>query len=132
MLLVDESAFSKKGEASVGVARQYNGRLGKVDNCQVGVFATLSFETRSTLIGSRLYLPEAWIRDQKRCERLGIPKACRVHRTKPELAWDLIETIASDGVAFDDRCYMNIFAYSATRWAYCHNCDRGEVENSFL
>ena len=101
MLLVDESAFSKKGEASVGVARQYNGRLGKVDNCQVGVFATLSFETRSTLIGSRLYLPEAWIRDQKRCERLGIPKACRVHRTKPELAWDLIETIASDGVAFD-------------------------------
>ena len=100
MLLVDESGFSKKGESSVGVARQYNGRLGKVDNCQVGVFATLSLGKRSTLIGSRLYLPEVWSTDAKRCEKVGLPKEHRRHRTKSELAWNLIETIEADGVEF--------------------------------
>ena len=100
MILIDESGFSKKGEASVGVARQYNGRLGKVDNSQVGVFATLSLGKRSTLIGSRLFLPEAWSKNQRRCEKVGIPKEQRIHRTKSELAWELIETIENDGVKF--------------------------------
>ena len=55
-LLLDESGFEKKGEHSVGVARQWNGRLGKVDNCQVGVFAALGRGARATLIDYRLYL----------------------------------------------------------------------------
>ena len=100
MLLVDESGFSKKGEASVGVARQYNGRLGKVDNCQVGVFASLSYKDRATLIGARLYLPKDWLDQKKRGDKVQIPKAHRVQRTKPQLAWDLIEQAEHDGVTF--------------------------------
>ena len=57
VLIFDESGFAKKGEASAGVARQWNGRLGKVDNCQVGVFATLCRGDMATLIDARLYLP---------------------------------------------------------------------------
>ena len=101
MLLIDESGFSKKGDASVGVARQYNGRLGKLDNCQVGVFAALTCGKRSTLIGGRLYLPEEWTRKKARCEKVGIPPAERVHRTKPELAWDLIQTAEDNGIEFE-------------------------------
>ena len=100
MLLVDESAFSKKGKSSVGVARQYNGRLGKVDNCQVGVFASLSLGKRATLVGARLYLPQEWVDAPKRCDAAGIPKEMQVLKTKPELAWELIETTDRDGVAY--------------------------------
>ncbi|MDJ0862792.1 MAG: transposase, partial [Gammaproteobacteria bacterium] len=67
-LLMDESGFTKKGNKSVGVARQWNGRLGKVDNCQVGVYAALSCGRLSTLIDTRLYLPEQWVKDKARCD----------------------------------------------------------------
>ena len=70
-LLLDESGFEKKGEHSVGVARQWNGRLGKVDNCQVGVFAALGRGARATLIDYRLYLPESWSEDVPRCKKNG-------------------------------------------------------------
>ena len=60
VLLFDESGFGKKGKSSAGVARQWNGRLGKVDNCQVGVFATLCRGEMASLIDTRLYLPEDW------------------------------------------------------------------------
>ena len=60
VLIFDESGFAKKGEASAGVVRQWNGRLEKVDNCQVGVFATLCRGDMATLIDARLYLPEDW------------------------------------------------------------------------
>ncbi len=59
-LIFDESGFAKKGGSSAGVARQWNGRLGKVDNCQVGVFAALYRGDMATLIDTRLYLPEDW------------------------------------------------------------------------
>jgi len=64
-LLIDEAGITKKGKKSVGVARQWNGRLGKVDNCQVGVFAALSLGTRATLVDRRLYLPQAWMENPK-------------------------------------------------------------------
>ncbi len=64
-LYVDESAFQKKGEKSVGVARQWNGRLGKQDNCQVGVFGALGRADRVSLIDARLYLPEEWTKDRR-------------------------------------------------------------------
>jgi SRSO17 transposase len=76
-LLLDESGFEPKGEHSVGVARQWNGRLGKVDNCQVGVFAALGRGARATLIDYRLYLPESWSEDVPRCEKMGIPESFR-------------------------------------------------------
>ena len=67
-LYVDESAFQKKGEKSVGVARQWIGRLGKQDNCQVGVFGALGRSDRVSLIDARLYLPEEWTKDRRRCD----------------------------------------------------------------
>jgi FOG: Transposase len=70
-LLLDESGVEKKGENSVGVARQWNGRLGKVDNCQVGVFAALGRGARATLIDYRLYLPKSWSEDEARCQKNG-------------------------------------------------------------
>jgi len=60
ILILDESAFEKKGQSSAGVARQWNDRLGKVDNCQVGVFASLCRGDIASLIDTCLYLPEHW------------------------------------------------------------------------
>ena len=67
-LYIDESAFQKKGDKSVGVARQWNGRLGKQENCQVGVFGALGRGDRVSLIDARLYLPKEWTEDPRRCE----------------------------------------------------------------
>ena len=79
--IVDESAHLKKGTASVGVSRQYAGVAGKVENCQVGVYASLCNDTSTTLINERLFLPECWGADAQRCERAGIPKEEREHQT---------------------------------------------------
>ena len=80
-LLIDESGITKKGKKSVGVARQWNGRLGKVDNCQVGVYAALSRGQLSTLIDTRLYLPSCWVQDKARCEAAQVPCGYQKHRT---------------------------------------------------
>ena len=85
-LLIDESGFKKSGKHSVGVARQWCGRFGKVDNCQVGVFAALGCDRRVTLVDERLYVPESWCDDPQRCEQAGIPEANRSFKTKVALA----------------------------------------------
>ena len=74
MLAGDESCFAKQGKASVGVARQHNGRLGKTDNCQVGVFTALVRGTHSALVGCRLFVPEEWTADKPRCLKAGMPE----------------------------------------------------------
>jgi SRSO17 transposase len=99
-LLIDESGFAKKGDKSVGVTRQWNGRLGKVDNCQVGVFAGLCNGKHATLIDVRLYLPSTWANDKARCIDAGIPKASRVNKAKPTLALEMIRYNRSLGVGF--------------------------------
>ena len=69
-LLIDETGIPKKGTKSVGVARQYCGQLGKVENCQVGVFGVLGFKEYGTPIDFRLFLPKRWINDpQSSCKR---------------------------------------------------------------
>jgi SRSO17 transposase len=100
MLLIDESAHGKKGDKSVGVARQHNGRLGKTDNCQVGVYSALALETRATLTGCRLYLPEVWVQDRPRCLAVGIPEAEIRFRTKIELAQELVIEAQANGLEF--------------------------------
>lgn len=100
-LYIDESAFAKKGEQSVGVARQWNGRLGKQDNCQVGVFGALGRADRVGLIDARLYLPKEWTEDPRRCDRADIPRAEQIHRTKLELAQEIIVHARRTGVRFD-------------------------------
>jgi len=100
VLLIDESGFSKKGEASAGVARQWNGRLGKVDNCQVGVFAALCRGDQASLIDARLYLPKTWTEDAARCRKAAIPPAAQRQRSKTALALEMIATAQARGVRF--------------------------------
>ena len=76
-LIIDETSFIKQGERSVGVARQWSGRLGKVDNCQVAVFAVLSDGRQNVPIDMRLYLPRKWIEDEARCTLAGVPASAR-------------------------------------------------------
>ena len=99
-LIIDESAFSKKGASSVGVARQYNGRLGKVDNCQVGVFAALAAGERVTLLEGRLYLPLQWCDDPARCERAKVPAEARAFQSKAQIALELVRTQRARGVRY--------------------------------
>jgi len=99
-LLIDESSFAKKGKHSVGVARQWCGRLGKVDNCQVGVFAALGCGDRATLIDSRLYLPKEWTDNPVRCQRAGIPEDQRAFRSKAELALAMVAHQRAQGIRF--------------------------------
>jgi SRSO17 transposase len=98
--IFDESAHLKKGTQSVGVARQYAGVVGKVDNCQVGVYVSLVWHSRTTLINTRLYLPDSWTEDDARCEKAGIPEEARVQKTKQQLALDMLKADMAAGVRF--------------------------------
>ena len=115
-LYVDESSFTKKGEASVGVQRQYCGRLGKVENCQVGVFASLGCGTRAALVDFRLFLPAAWADDPARCAKAKVPEDHCVHRTKPELALAMIAAARARGSTHRwvgaDEVYGNSHAFT--------------------
>jgi SRSO17 transposase len=91
-LIVDESGFPKCGNHSVGVARQYCGATGKIDNCQMGVFLTYASAAGHTLLDERLYLTEEWAADWQRRKEAGVPESV-VFRTKPELALELIRIV---------------------------------------
>ena len=82
-LIIDESGFAKSGKHSVGVARQWNGRLGKVDNCQVGVFGALGKGDRVALIDARLYLPHAWTDAAERCEKADVHQDQQIYVDDP-------------------------------------------------
>jgi SRSO17 transposase len=99
-LVIDETGFPKKGRDSVGVARQWCGRLGKVDNCQTAVCASLGKGSIATLIDTALFLPKEWTGDRARMAAAGVPEALRTYRTKQELALDLIERALQNGVQF--------------------------------
>jgi SRSO17 transposase len=100
-LLIDESAHLKKGRASVGVSRQYAGVVGKVENCQVGVYVSLCHGTYATIINERLFLPECWTEDSERCVRAGIPEDQRTHHSKPQLALAMIDEHLAQGIRWD-------------------------------
>jgi SRSO17 transposase len=100
-LLIDESSHLKKGKESVGVARQYCGTIGKVDNGQVAVYGGLSTQNYYSLIDAALYLPSEWTADAARCKKAGIPQEFRTYKTKPELAVDIVRRQKENGVKFD-------------------------------
>jgi len=99
-LIIDESAHLKKGVKSVGVARQYAGVVGKVDNCQVGVYCSLVNGERSTLVHQRLFLPESWTSSPFRCAEAGIPEEHRTYKTKLELGLEMIDDLKQSKVDF--------------------------------
>lgn len=96
--VVDETGFVKKGSHSVGVARQYCGRVGKKDNCQVAVSLSVATATASLPIAWRLYLPEEWANDPERRKECGVPKEVQF-QTKPQIALAQIRQAVEDGVA---------------------------------
>ena len=100
-LIIDESSFAKQGDRSVGVARQWSGRLGKVDNCQVAVFGVLSDGQRHAPVAMRLYLPKGWIDDPARCEQAGIPSDARALTSKSEHALDIVRQGRAGGMRFE-------------------------------
>jgi SRSO17 transposase len=98
ILVVDETGFPKQGKHSVGVARQYCGTLGKVANCQVGVFLGYASPKGHAGVDRALYLPRGWSEDADRCRAAGAPEGVG-HRTKPQLALAMIERALDAGVA---------------------------------
>jgi SRSO17 transposase len=99
ILMFDESGFSKKGDCSAGVSRQHNGEIGKVDNCQNGVFAGYASPKGYTLVDERLFMPEKWFEDDYKEKRAK----CKVpddltFKTKPELAAEMYRNIVARGV----------------------------------
>ena len=85
----DGSDFPKQGRKSAGVARQYCGRLGKVANCQAGMFLAYVSPLGRALVDKRLYLPESWTSDPERCAAAGVPEERRSYRSKTELALEM-------------------------------------------
>jgi SRSO17 transposase len=96
VLVVDETGFVKKGEHSVGAARQYTGTAGRIENAQVGVFLAYASRFGQTLIDRRLYLPESWANDEKRRAGAYVPEAIGF-ATKVEMARDLIAAALDAG-----------------------------------
>jgi SRSO17 transposase len=97
-LIFDESGFIKKGQDSIGVARQYCGTIGKVDNCQVGVFAAYVSEQGYALVDKQLFIPQKWFTDAyfERRRKCKLPTET-VFRTKPQLAVDMLGAIVKQG-----------------------------------
>jgi SRSO17 transposase len=95
--VIDETGFLKKGTHSVGVARQYSGTAGRIENCQMGVFLAYASRHGQTLLDRELYLPAAWTTDRARCDRVGVPKD-RAFVTKPALAQQMLARAFEAGV----------------------------------
>ena len=97
VLVVDETGFLKKGSRSAGVARQYSGTAGRIENCQIGVFLGYATPAGRTLVDRELYLPQAWSDDRDRCAQAGVPDDVGF-ATKPELAIRMLARALDAGV----------------------------------
>ena len=97
VLVIDETGFLKKGTKSAGVARQYTGTAGRIENCQVGVFLTYASARGRTFLDRELYLPEVWAGDLARRAAAGVPEEVEF-ATKPQLARRMIARVLAAGV----------------------------------
>jgi SRSO17 transposase len=97
VLVIDETGFLKKGNKSAGVARQYSGTAGRIENCQVGVFLAYATSVGRTFLDRELYLPRSWIEDRDRCAEAGIGAEVGF-ATKPELALVMLTRALDAGV----------------------------------
>jgi SRSO17 transposase len=99
VLVIDETGFLKKGDKSAGVARQYSGTAGRVENCQIGVFLAYASARGHALIDRELYLPQGWAEDDARRAEAKIPQAVSF-ATKPRLAERMIARAIAAGIPF--------------------------------
>ena len=114
MLLLDESADEKSGRRSVGASRQHNGRRGKVDNCQVGVFLSYANNGYHTWVDGEVFIPQNWFTEEAatRRKQAGIPSD-RHFRTKPELGWQMIRRAQERGLPFEAVAFDTLYGRSA-------------------
>lgn len=107
VIAFDPSAFKKSGKGSVGVARQWCGRLGKVDNCQVGVFLSYVSSKGHAIVDTDLYLPHEWTQDKARMKEAGVPTDHMRYRTRHEMCLELLDrhaqTLPHSWVTGDDE-----------------------------
>jgi SRSO17 transposase len=124
VLIVAETGFAKKGQASVGVARQYCGALGKVDNCQVGVFAAYASRQGSALVDKRLFLPEPWFTNAYTARRTNCKVPTEVTwQSKPQLAAAMVRALHEAGVlSFKYIVADGLYGNSPDFWAACEAC----------
>ncbi|WSS74472.1 IS701 family transposase [Streptomyces sp. NBC_01174] len=97
VLTLDDTGFVKKGTTSAGVGRQYTGTSGKIDNCQIGVFAAYATDSGRALVDRELYLPKSWTSDRNRCRAAKIPDE-QGFATKGELARDIVRRRLAAGL----------------------------------
>ena len=106
VLVFDPSGFKKSGRSSVGVARQWCGRLGKVDNCQIAIYMGYVTQHEHALVDVRLYLPKEWTTDKQRMEKAGVPKGTK-YKTRHELSLEMLathgKTLPHSWIAGDDE-----------------------------
>jgi SRSO17 transposase len=96
VFVLDDTGFAKQGKKSVGVARQYSGTLGKVGNCQVGVFLAYVSAQGHALVDKALYLPKTWTDDRQRCREAGVPEGVG-YQSKAELGLGLLRRARKAG-----------------------------------
>lgn len=135
ILIFDETGFVKKGTMSAGVARQYSGTAGRIENCQIGVFAGYVSPRGRALVDRGLYLPKVWIEDPARCARAGIPKHV-AFRTKTVLALRMhhrlvrlglpVRWVTGDEVYGDDGAFRATLAARGAKYVLAVAC-RTEV-----
>jgi SRSO17 transposase len=113
VLILDESANDKKGGKSAGAARQYSGRRGKVDMCQVGTLLAYTNGSEWVWVDGELYLPERWftLEMAELRKRLGIPPE-RKFETKIELGWKMIQRVHANGFPFEAICCDDFYGQS--------------------
>jgi SRSO17 transposase len=131
VLVPTEVGFAKKGTASVGVHRQYNGLAGRAENVQLGLFLSYVVAGRSALIDRELYLPQAWAADLRRCRDLGVPDGVGF-ASRPQLARQMIERtprrpgpapwVAADEVYGDDATLRSWLDRQDLRYILATRC----------
>ena len=124
---IDESSVGKSGKSSVGVSSQYNGNLGKVENSQTGVYASLSNRDKVGLINVRLFLPDIWVDDSKRCLKAGVPKEEIVKKSKITLALEMIEQDIARGIEFG---WVNADGLYGNSTEFCNGID--DLDKAFV
>lgn len=110
VLILDESADDKAGLHAVGASRQYNGRRGKVDLCQVGVFLSLANQGLNCWVDGEVFIPEVWFSEAYADQRqqAGIPPE-RTFQTKPQLGWQMIQRVRARGLPFEAVAFDTLY-----------------------
>ena len=127
VLIVDESADVKYGKGSAGSSRQHNGRLGKIEQSQVGVYLSYAKDNVWTLIDGELFLPERWFSKSyaARRNKAEIPLQRSVFQTKVELAWEMIQRVQARGLPFVAVAFDSL--YGRSFWLR-EQCDQAGIE----